>query len=138
MWTREHTVESTGTPQDVWALYADVAGRKRWDEGIEEIQAHGPFAVGTVVTMTPAGQDPVDMTITDLVEPERFTDETAFGPVTIRFVHLLDPVVVGDEVTGTRITHRVEVEGPGEAEIGPAVADDLPEAMAALAALSSR
>jgi hypothetical protein len=52
----------------------------------------------------------------------------------LRFVHLLEPAAGG----GTRITHRVEVEGPAASEIGPNVASDLPEAMAALAAAAER
>jgi hypothetical protein len=49
-------------------------------------------------------------------------------------VHLLEPA--GSE--GTRIAHRVEIEGPAAAEMGQNVASDLPEATEALASAAER
>jgi hypothetical protein len=137
MWTYEHSVETTGTPAAVWNCYADPTLWRTWDAGIEELDIHGPVQTGTTVTMKPAGQDPVTFTIVEARPGELMIDETDLGGATLRFIHRLRPVA-----GGTRITHRVEIDGPAADEIGPglgpAVTADLPEAMEALAKLAGR
>ncbi|MER6951742.1 SRPBCC family protein [Nonomuraea sp. NPDC000554] len=133
MWKYEHSVETTAPAEAVWALYADVNGWTAWDTGMERIEILGPFAVGTEIEMTPEGQEPVRMRITALEENALFADETVVDGLTVRFVHRLDRVGAG-----TRVTHRVEVTGPGAEHAGPEIASDLPEAMAALVKLAER
>jgi hypothetical protein len=132
MWEYEHSVETTASRETVWRLYADVEGWGTWDTGVEQITMHGPFAVGTEVSLTPTGQEPVRMRITDLQDNEQFTDETEFAGVTLRFIHQLACLDNGR----TLVTHRVEVTGPGADQIGPAVAEDAPDAMAGLVKLA--
>jgi hypothetical protein len=134
MWTVEHTAESDAAPEAVYALYADVAGWPAWDPGLERCELDGPFATGTTGHLTPAGGEPLPFTV-EWAEPARgFADVTeAMGHV-LRFRHTLQPLPGG----GTRITHRVEIEGPAADELGPNVVGEMPEAMAALAALATR
>ncbi|MFE2066615.1 SRPBCC family protein [Streptomyces sp. NPDC059467] len=134
MWEFEHAVEADVTPAQVWARYADVATWPEWDTGIVQVTLDGAFTTGTTGTMTPEGQDPLPFTITEAVPGEGFTDETVIpDAVTLRFVHRLVALPEG----GTRITHRLEIEGPAAAalgpELGPQITEDFPEAMAALA-----
>ncbi|MEV0199110.1 SRPBCC family protein [Nonomuraea sp. NPDC050691] len=131
MWAFEHSTETTAPASAVWALYADVPGWVRWDTGLERAELRGPFAAGSEIVMTPQGQGEVRARITRADENEAFADETPFGEVTLRFAHTLEPVS-----GGTRVTHRVEVTGPGAEQIGPAVAADLPDAVAALVKLA--
>jgi uncharacterized protein YndB with AHSA1/START domain len=137
MWTYEHSVDTTGSPAAVWSCYSDAAKWRTWDAGIEELEIHGPFEAGTKVTMKPAGQDPVTFTLVQVVPGELLIDETDFGGATLRFIHRLQPIA-----GGTRITHRVEIDGPAADEIGPelgpAVTWDLPEAMDVLAKLAGQ
>jgi hypothetical protein len=134
MWTTEHTVETTAPADAVHALYADVAGWPAWDESVELAELDGPFVAGTTGRLRPAGLETLPFTLLWAEAGRGFTDETPFMGHVLRFVHLLEPAAGG----GTRITHRVEIDGPAAAEMGPNVASDLPEAMAALAAAAER
>jgi hypothetical protein len=58
MWEHEHSVETSATPDAVWRYWSDMVAWPRWNDGIEKIETHGPFAVGTTFTMTPRGGGP--------------------------------------------------------------------------------
>ena len=137
MWTHEHTAETALAPEAIWRVLKDIDNWSRWDTSMEEITLEGPFAVGTRVTMKPAGQDPITSVITEITENERYADETDLGDVILRFSHTLTKLPGG----GTHITHRLEITGPkaGELgpELGPAITADFPEAMAALLAYAA-
>jgi hypothetical protein len=134
MYTFEHAVETTASPDAIWALYADIAAWLNWDHGLEAATLDGPFTAGTTGRITPHGMGTLPFTIT-WAEPGRgFADETpAMGHV-LRFIHEIEALPGG----GARVTHRVEIEGPAADEMGPNVTGDTPEAVAALVALAER
>ncbi|MEU8586949.1 SRPBCC family protein [Streptomyces sp. NPDC048664] len=139
MWEFEHTVEADVTTAQVWARYADTATWPEWDEGLERVTLAGPFEAGVTGTLTPQGQEALPFVLTEVVPDKGFTDETVIpDTVTLRFVHLLTPLP-GDR---TRITHRLEIEGPAAdrmgPELGPRIGADFPDAMAALAEAARR
>ncbi len=47
----EHTVTTTATPADVWALWSDVGSWRRWDPTVEQVAIEGHFAEGAAGTM---------------------------------------------------------------------------------------
>lgn len=130
MWTHEHAVETTASPAAVFARYADVATWPAWDRGMELVELDGPFATGSAGRMRPAGFETLPFTLAWVEDGVGFTDETPFMGHVLRFVHRLEPLAAG----GTRVVHRVEIEGPAAGEIGPNVVSDMPEAMAGLVA----
>jgi uncharacterized protein YndB with AHSA1/START domain len=136
MWEYEHTVETTAAPDVVWRLWSDIAAWPQWNEGIEKITVDGPFAVGTAFTMTPPGDEPVQMRLARIVPGELFTDEMDAGDFTVRTVHRLEPAAGGL----TRIIYRTEISGPAADQVGPqlgpAITADFPQVLAALAALA--
>ena len=89
MWTHEHTAETELAPEVVWKVLKDIDNWPRWDTSMEAVTLEGPLAVGTRVTMTPTGQDPITSVITEITENERYADETDIGDVTLRFSHTL-------------------------------------------------
>jgi hypothetical protein len=99
---------------------------------------HGPFAVGTTLTVTPQGQDPMQSTIICLERGVVYADRTAFGELTLEFRHDLMPTPDG----GTRVTHTLAIDGPGSelagSELGPQISADFPAAMAELVAAAER
>jgi hypothetical protein len=101
---------------------------------MEWVRLQGPFQIGAQVTMKPKGQDPITSTIVEADENRLYADQTSLGEVTLRFSHTLQPLAGG----GTRVTHRLEVTGPAAdqlgPELGPAITEDFPQAMAALLA----
>jgi Polyketide cyclase / dehydrase and lipid transport len=136
-WTREHSIETTASALAVWRLWADVPGWGKWNADIERIELDGPFAAGSVITMTPRGQDPVVLRIGELVENELFVDEAEIDDVVIRTHHLIEPI--GDE--RIRIVYRIEISGPGAGrlgpELGPQISADFPDTLAELARLAA-
>ncbi|MFD9305119.1 SRPBCC family protein [Streptomyces sp. NPDC060048] len=138
MWEYEHSVETTAAPEAIWSLWADVEGWGAWNADIENIELRGAFAAGAEITMTPAGQDPVELRVVEAVEGEVFADEARFGALVLRTSHRIDRL--GADLS--RVVYRMEISGEGAAEagpqIGPAVTADWPETMAALVRTAAR
>jgi hypothetical protein len=113
-----------------------MAAWPQWNDGIEKITIDGPFTAGTTFTMTPPGDEPIQMRLTQIVAGEQFTDEMDAGDFVVRTVHRLEPAAAGR----TRIIYRTEITGPaaGQAgpQLGPAITADFPEVLAALAKLA--
>ena len=131
-WQTEHSAETHAAPEHIWAIFRDVPGWKRWNAGIEQIELEGPFATGTWFSMTPPGQDVLRTQLIDVRDGERFVDETWVGELVIRVTHRIERVAADV----TRIVYAVDAQGPGAAEIGPAIAADFPQVLAALVALA--
>jgi uncharacterized membrane protein len=131
-WTAEHTIETAAPPETLWAIFRDVPGWKTWNAGIERIELEGPFAPGTWFTMKPPGQDAMRSQLVDVRENERFVDETRVGDLVVTVAHRLERLPGGR----TRVTYVLDAAGPGAQEIGPMIAADFPEVLAALAALA--
>lgn len=136
MWEYEHVVETSAAPEAVWGHWSDMAAWPDWNEGIEKIEIDGPFAVGTTFTMTPPGDDPVEMRIVELIPGEQFVDEMDAGDFMVTTVHQLEPTATG----GTRVIYRTEITGPAADQVGPqlgpAITADFPDVLAALVKLA--
>jgi hypothetical protein len=63
MWNHESIIETTASPANIWRLFSDVPGWKKWNAGIEHIQIHGPFVTGTTFTMKPPEAEPFTSTL---------------------------------------------------------------------------
>ena len=137
VWSTEYTAETDLAPATVWAALRAVHEGRLTYEGADEFVLHGPFAVGTRVSVTPAGQETFDSTIIELDEGRVYADETVFGDLTLVFRHTLEPVA-----GGTRVTHTLEIDGVSAQEIGPElgaqISADFPETMAQLLAAAAR
>jgi uncharacterized protein YndB with AHSA1/START domain len=133
MWEYEYRLETSAAPEALWRHWADMASWPQWNDGIETITADGPFAVGTVFTMTPPGEEPILMRLTEIKPGESFTDEMDAGDFVVRTEHRLEPAADGQ----TRIVYRTEITGAASGqvgpELGPQITADFPEVVAALA-----
>jgi uncharacterized protein YndB with AHSA1/START domain len=136
MWAREDSIETNAAPDEIWRLWADVAGWPRWNGDIEQIELVGPFAPGSRILMTPLGQETIDLRLADVVEPESFVDEADLGEIVVRTTHRVEPLDGGR----ARVTYRMEITGPAAdtlgPQIGPEITSDFPETLAALVALA--
>jgi hypothetical protein len=134
MWANEHSAETSAAPENIWQLWADVAGWPTWNGDIERIELVGPFATGSTILMTPIGDEPVELRIAEAVEPELFVDEAIIGQIVVRTIHRAQQI----DPTRTRVTYRMEITGPDAdtlgPEIGPEISADFPETLAALVA----
>ena len=138
MWVYEHGVETSAAPEAIWRLWADVASWSTWNTDIEKIEISGPFAAGSEITMTPAGQDPVQLRIAEASTNEQFVDEARFDGLTLRTTHRLDRL----GADRTRVVYRMEITGPAAdeigAQLGPAITADWPDTMASLVSRAQR
>ncbi|MGN6197117.1 polyketide cyclase, partial [Humibacter sp.] len=128
MWSTEYTAHTPLSAAEVWAALRALHEGRLTYEGCDEFVLHGPFAVGTRVSVTPEGQETFDSTIVDLVEGSTYADETVFDDLVLRFRHTLVA-----ESDGTSVTHRLEIDGPSADEVGPElgpqISGDFPESM---------
>jgi hypothetical protein len=126
----EHSLATSAFPDAILALWSDPVTWPTWDTSVSKVDMNGPFSIGSTGTLHLIGQDPVSFTIT-AIDETGFTDETPIPGGVLRFIHVVQP-----RDGGALVTHRVQIEDAAElaAHLGPAVTEDLPEAMAALVA----
>lgn len=134
MWIHEETIETSATPARVWKLFADVVRWKDWNAGIETIQLHGPFEVGTQFTMQPPGQDAISSTLIEVKPNECFTDETVVDETRVLVSHKLVALPSGK----TKIIYSTEITGPSAAEFGAMVTSDFADVLANLKQLAEQ
>ena len=134
MWTTEYTADTTAGPSAVWAALRDLHSGTPLSADSDRFELHGPFAVGTELSVTPQGQDTLRSRIVELVEDEVYADQTVFGGLTLLFRHTLGRLDDG----GTRVTHTLVIDGEGAdrmgPELGPQISADFPVYMSDLLA----
>lgn len=136
-WRGEYEIETSATANTIWSIFRDVAGWKNWNAGIEQIGIDGPFSAGTWFTMKPPGEEPLRSKLVEVRDNACFVDETRVGDLVITVAHRIESLDIESLGAGrTRIVYAAEANGPGASEIGPAVASDFPEVLAALAKLA--
>ncbi|ABL83435.1 MULTISPECIES: SRPBCC family protein [unclassified Nocardioides] len=129
----EHTVTTTATPGDVWALWSNVGCWHRWDPAVDQVAIEGHFgegAAGTLV-LTSGVEAPF---ILEIVEPcARYLDRVTLGDLVVRIDHQ-----VKETAEGSEITVRTTIEGPAAEEVGPMVTADTPRALETLVAMAEK
>jgi hypothetical protein len=132
MWWTEESIETIARAEAIWQLWADVRRWPDWNADIEHIELSGPFASGSRISMTPIGQEPVELRIEEAIEPELFIDVAELGDLVIRTIHRVE----GIDDERNRVIYRMEITGPAAdsmgAELGPEISGDFPQTLAAL------
>ena len=138
MWSTEYSTETGLAAPAIWAALSDLHHGVALDGNSDRFELHGPFAVGTELTVTPQGQGSFRSTITELTEGSVYADRTEFGGLILTFRHTLAPLAGG----GTRVTHQLVIDGDEAGtmgpELGPQISADFPEAMNTLLAAARR
>jgi hypothetical protein len=131
-WTTQAVVRTKASPEQVWALWTDVATWSRWDRDVEASQLDGPFVLGTRGVLTPRGGPKTRFVLTSVEPHVGFTNRSSLPLGTLDFIHTLR--VEGGE---TVIEHRVEMKGPltflFRRLVGAGIARGLPGTVAQLA-----
>ena len=65
--------------------------------------------------MVPVGDEPVELRIAEVVEPELFVDEADLGEIVVRTIHRVERL----ERQRIRVTYRMEITGPAADTVGP-------------------
>src|SRR4051794_8133380 len=138
MWATEHSIETTASAEEIWRLWSDVSSWPEWNGDVDRVEMSRPFAEGSTISMTPVGQDSVELRIAEASEPTLFVDEADLGEILVRTIHRVDPLA--DD--RNRITYRMEISGPAAdtlgAELGPQISGDFPDVLSALAERAER
>lgn len=113
MFQKDFSALSTATPETLWPQYADVSRWKTWDEAVSNVTLDGAFVTGARGTLTMHGKPTLDFVLTEVTPNVSFSDETKVGPMTVRFTHTLERLT-----GGTKVTHRVSIDGPGADQLG--------------------
>jgi hypothetical protein len=134
MWASEHSAETSAKPEGIWRIWTDVAAWPEWNSDIERIELIGPFAVGSKILMTPVGDEPIELRIADVEEPELFVDEADLGEIVVRTIHQARRI----DADRARVTYRIEITGPDSdtlgPQLGPEISGDFPDVLAGLVA----
>ncbi len=131
VWSTSFEASTTASPAAVWAALRALHTGRAIGPSSDRFEPTGPFAVGTVVRVTPQGAETMDSVITELEAESVYADRTEVGGLVLTFRHVLLPTA-----TGTLVSHVLEIDGEGaEAaapQLGPAISADFPVAMAEL------
>ncbi len=133
MWTTQYEQQIEAPAAAIWAALRDLHSGVATGPNSDSFALHGPFAIGTELSVTPQGQDTFRSVIVEMVENEVYADRTSYEGLTLLFRHRLVP-----SGAGTLVSHELEIDGPAAAqvgpELGPQISGDFPLAMAELAA----
>lgn len=115
MWQIDFTADTDLAPATVWGALRDLeTGTVALGSG-DGRRLNGAFAVHSTITATPVGLDPLETTITELVDEQVLAEQTPFRGLVLLLRHTLRPTAD----RGTRITRHLEISGPGADEQGP-------------------
>jgi hypothetical protein len=104
-----HTQQTTATPEQIWALWADVNNWPQWDLGLEACQLHGAFAPGNRFTLRPRGShDDITAELQVVVPHRRFSDATVLPFGKLQAVHEIDTASGTTQVTHTMVAEIAE------------------------------
>lgn len=137
MWSTEETAETRASREAVWKAVRDLHAGDLTYPGADRFELHWPFEVGTELTVTPEGQEPIRSRIVELAAGRTYADVTEFGTVRLTFRYDLDDLADG---TSVRYSLTIDGEGAGTVgpELGPQISADFPEGLAALLAEAER
>lgn len=88
---------------DIWAIWVDINGWPRWDDGIETTKFSGNFREGNSFELQPKGGESLTVTLCSVTPGEEFIDETILPFGIIRNIHRMRQIE--DKV---ELTHEIE------------------------------
>lgn len=91
MWSTEHSVETSASPEAVWRLWSDIPRWPEWNADLSQAELEGEFSEGSTIRMTSNDGEAVELRIAEALEPERFVDEAELGGITVRTTHKVEP-----------------------------------------------
>ena len=103
----EHTVETTAEPGAVWSRWLEVAAWPAWDESLETARLEGPWLAGSRVVLQRRGGCQEGFALEDIQEGRSFVLSRKHWLVRMRWHFQVEPARLG-----SRVTQRLEVEGP--------------------------
>lgn len=101
-----HSETTAATPKSVYSIWADVNQWPRWDLGLDACELTSEFKRGSTFKLTPKGSpEPVEAKIKEIIENQKFVDETVLPFGRIEATH-----EVAQTARGTVVTHTITAE----------------------------
>ena len=100
------SIEISAEPQQVFAVYQNVADWPKWDPETEGASLEGDFAVGSMGKVKPKGAPESKILLTEVTQDRSFTVECKLPLCKMHFIHLMEP-----SDTGTKLVNEVEFTG---------------------------
>lgn len=135
MWSFEHTVTTSATPDQLWDRYRRPETWPEWDHETASVSVEGPMVSGARGTLKPVRGPETPFTFTEVTPGAGFTNVSRLPLARMSFEHVIEPTAAG-----SRFTHRVTITGPLSPlfgrMVGRSIAAGLPAAMQRLARLA--
>jgi Polyketide cyclase / dehydrase and lipid transport len=136
-WRFEHSAETAATADAIWRWYEDVARWSQWSRhGVEWATIDGPFVAGATGKSKAPGSPVLGYRLVTVTPNASFVSEARLPGARMRFEHVIEP-----RVDGSRITHRVSLDGPLEfvyrRSVRKSVERGLPDGVERLAILAA-
>ena len=106
MWHTEHTLDTSAEPERVWQRVEEVASWPQWDTELAWAKLPGAFATGAQGTMKSQGEAPRAFLLASVVEEKCFVALFTLPLAKVRHIHTQEASPIG-----TRMTHRIEIDG---------------------------
>ncbi len=91
MFTTNYSADTEASPEQVWSALEALHSGTRLSERSDTFELHGPFALGTELSVTPQGQGTFRSTIVEFTENRVYADCTEYEGLTLLFRHTLSP-----------------------------------------------
>jgi len=79
MWVREYSKIYPGVKREaIWQIWADVNNWPKWDKELESCEMTAPFTKGSRFILKPIGGPKVEITLSEVIPNEKFTDYCQF------------------------------------------------------------
>jgi hypothetical protein len=132
----EHVEKTTATREQIWAIWQDLEGWPKWDDGLDWVKPEGPLEAGTFAKLKPKGAKVVAFEFVEVDAPNGFVDVTLLPQAKMRMEHRLRDADDG----GLELYQSVEFSGRLARVfnfiIGRGMKRDMPVAMQSLLRLA--
>jgi hypothetical protein len=129
----EQTIQTTASPEKIWAIYKDASAWSDWDPEVKAASLDGEFASGVHGELVPTSGRPkrARFYLADVIEDRAFAVESRLPLCVLRVEH-----EIAATHAGSTVTHRVAFRGALAWLFGPLVGgpirNGLPATMAGL------
>jgi hypothetical protein len=109
MYDFEESLDTAATPEQLWAIYSDVPGWRRWAPQLEAVHFTGPFASGATgyATVAVGLSADVQFALENVDALKRYDVVWTVGPLLYtRMTHTIERLA-----TGARIKHAYHTGG---------------------------
>ena len=122
MWSTECQRTVDLPAEDLWETWIKVlSGEIELPQG-DRYEPREPVGPGASITMTPEGQDSIEITVIRWEPPHVQADRVSYGGVELTFTHSFMPAQTQGKSV---VTTRLDIDGPGADDVGRFVLDAL-------------